>query len=87
MAAAAWLASDGLAGVKNQVVTRGRYLPIVASVALAGALARGPVRPATSGTLPTRGITFGIVLLGVIALVGGMTFLPAPVLGPLAEAL
>jgi potassium-transporting ATPase potassium-binding subunit len=61
----------------------GRYLPIVASVALA----RGRVRPATSGTLPTSGITFGIVLLGVVALVGGLTFLPALVLGPLAEAL
>jgi potassium-transporting ATPase potassium-binding subunit len=64
----------------------GRYLPIVASVALAGALARGRVRPATSGTLPTSGVTFGIGLLGVIALVGGLTFLPALVLGPLAEA-
>ncbi|MGH9289290.1 MAG: potassium-transporting ATPase subunit KdpA [Acidimicrobiales bacterium] len=55
-------------------------------MALAGALARGRVRPATSGTLPTSGITFGIVFLGVVALVGGLTFLPA-CLGPLAEAI
>jgi hypothetical protein len=52
-------------------------MPIVASVALA----RGRVRPATSGRLPTSGITVGIVLLGVIALVGGLTFLPGPGLG------
>ena len=65
----------------------GRYLPLVVALALAGALARRRVRPATAGSLRASGPTFGAVLVGVIVLVGGLTYLPALALGPLAEAL
>ncbi len=65
----------------------GRYLPLVVSLALAGALARRQVRPRTAGSLPSSGPTFGVVFLGVIILVGGLTYLPALALGPLADGL
>ncbi len=65
----------------------GRYLPLLIALALAGALARRRVRPETAGSLRASGPTFGAVLVGVILLVGGLTYLPALALGPLAEAL
>ena len=46
---------------------------------------RGP--PFTAGTMRTDSITFGFVLLGTIVLVGALLFLPAAVLGPVAEHL
>ena len=48
----------------------GRVLPLVASLALAGAHARRSVRARTQATLPVSGVTFGLVLAGVILLVG-----------------
>jgi potassium-transporting ATPase potassium-binding subunit len=54
-------------------------------VTLAGSLARKPATPATVGTLRTDTLTFGVVLLGVILLLGALVFLPAAVLGPVAE--
>ena len=65
----------------------GRFLPLVASLALAGAFARRSVRAHTEATLPISGVTFGLVLAGVILLVGGLTYLPALALGPLADGL
>jgi len=41
--------------------------------------------PASAGTLPTTGAQFAGLLVGVIVIVGGLTFLPALVLGPVAE--
>ena len=43
--------------------------------------------PFTSGTLRTDTVTFGFVLLGTVMLVGALLFLPAAVLGPVAEHL
>ncbi len=69
------------------VMLFGRFLPIVAPIALAGSLAAKKPTPFTAGTLRTGTITFGFVLLGTILLVGALLFLPAAVLGPVAEHL
>ena len=64
-----------------------RFVPIIAPVALAGYLALKKPTPFTVGTLRTDNLTFGFVLAGVILLVGALLFLPAAVLGPVAEHL
>ncbi len=52
-----------------------------------GSLAAKKPTPFTAGTLRTDTLTFGFVLLGTILLVGALLFLPAAVLGPVAEHL
>jgi len=69
------------------VMLFGRLIPIVAPIALAGSLAAKKRTPYTAGTLRTDTATFGFVLLGTILLVGALLFLPAAVLGPVAEHL
>ncbi len=69
------------------VMLLGRFIPIVAPLALAGSLAAKKRTPFTSGTLRTDTLTFGFVLLGTILLVGALLFMPAAVLGPVAEHL
>jgi K+-transporting ATPase ATPase A chain len=69
------------------VMLLSRFLPIIAPIALAGSLAAKKPTPFTSGTLRTDTLTFGFVLLGTILLVGALLFLPAAVLGPVAEHL
>jgi K+-transporting ATPase ATPase A chain len=69
------------------VMLLGRFVPIIAPLALAGSLAGKRPTPFTSGTLRTDTVTFGFVLLGTILLVGALLFLPAAVLGPVAEHL
>jgi K+-transporting ATPase ATPase A chain len=69
------------------VMLLSRFVPIIAPIALAGSLAGKKMTPYTVGTLRTDTITFGFVLLGTILLVGALLFLPAAVLGPLAEHL
>jgi K+-transporting ATPase ATPase A chain len=64
-----------------------RFIPIIAPLAIAGTLAAKKPTPVTSGTLRTDTPTFGFVLLGTIVLVGALLFLPAAVLGPVAEHL
>src|SRR5205085_5760777 len=64
-----------------------RFVPIIAPLAIAGSLAGKKPTPFTAGTLRTDTITFGFVLLGTILLVGALLFLPAAVLGPVAEHL
>ncbi len=64
-----------------------RFIPIIAPVAIAGCLALKKPTPFTVGTLRTDTLTFGFVLLGTILLVGALLFLPAAVLGPVAEHL
>jgi K+-transporting ATPase ATPase A chain len=63
----------------------GRFLVIIPVLAIAGSLAAKPVTPPSAGTLPTTGILFIALLTGVIVIVGGLTFLPALTLGPVAE--
>jgi len=54
-------------------------------LAVAGSLAAKQIVPRSAGTLPTSGSLFVIFLVGVICIVGGLTFLPALSLGPIAE--
>jgi potassium-transporting ATPase potassium-binding subunit len=63
----------------------GRFLVIIPVLAIAGSLAAKPITPSSAGTLPTTGILFIALLTGVIVIVGGLTFLPALTLGPVAE--
>jgi K+-transporting ATPase ATPase A chain len=65
----------------------GRILPMVLILGLAGSLAAQAPVPATAGTLPTHRLQFILLLLGVVILVAGLTFVPALALGPLAEGL
>jgi K+-transporting ATPase ATPase A chain len=62
-----------------------RFLPIVAILALAGALVQKVKVPVTAGTLPTHGPLFVGLLVGVVVIIGGLTFFPALALGPIVE--
>ncbi|MBB6052209.1 potassium-transporting ATPase subunit KdpA [Armatimonas rosea] len=63
----------------------GRFLMIVPLLAMAGSLAKKKLTPATSGTFPTDGGTFTALLIGVVVIVGALTYLPALALGPIVE--
>ncbi len=65
----------------------GRYGTILPVLALAGSLGRKKITPKGPGTLPTHTPLFVATLVGVVLLVGALTFLPALALGPLAEQL
>jgi K+-transporting ATPase ATPase A chain len=64
----------------------GRYVPILAVLAVAGSLARKKVAPAGLGTMRTDTPTFGFLLVGVVVLIGALTFLPAFLLGPVVQS-
>src|ERR1700722_386890 len=64
-----------------------RYAPILFALAVAGALAGKRVSPAGLGTMRTDNPTFVVLLIGVIVLVGALTFFPAILLGPSVQAL
>jgi len=63
----------------------GRFLYIVPMMAVAGSLVGKKIVPASSGTFPTDGGLFVALLVGVVVIVGGLTFFPALALGPVAE--
>jgi K+-transporting ATPase ATPase A chain len=65
----------------------GRFWMIVPAMAIAGSLAAKKTVAASNGTFPTTGGLFVGLLVGVILIVGGLTFFPALALGPLAEHL
>jgi potassium-transporting ATPase potassium-binding subunit len=65
----------------------GRFWPIVAVLAVAGSLAAKKRVPVTSGTMPTHGPTFVVLVIGTVLLVGALTFIPALALGPIVEHL
>ncbi|MBL8937106.1 MAG: potassium-transporting ATPase subunit KdpA [Archangium sp.] len=67
------------------VMLVGRYWVIVPVLALAGSFASKRRVPPSSGTLPTHGPLFVVLLAFVVALVGALTFVPALALGPIAE--
>ena len=69
------------------VMWLGRFWPIVAVLAIAGSLAAKKRVPASEGTMPTHGVTFVILLIGTVLLVGALTFVPALALGPIVEHL
>ena len=63
----------------------GRFLMIIPLLAIAGSLAAKKITPATSGTFPTDSGTFVAVLIGVIVIVGALTYFPVLALGPVVE--
>jgi K+-transporting ATPase ATPase A chain len=65
----------------------GRYWIAIPALALAGSLARKKIVPAGAGTLPTHTPLFIVMLIGVVLLVGVLTFIPALALGPFVEHL
>ena len=65
----------------------GRFFLALPVLALAGALARKRVLPATEGTFPTDTPLFVGLVIGVVVIVGGLTFFPALALGPIVEHL
>jgi len=64
-----------------------RFAPIILVLAVAGALAGKKVAPAGPGTMRTDTPTFVVLLIGVIVLVGALTFFPALLLGPVVQSL
>jgi K+-transporting ATPase ATPase A chain len=64
-----------------------RYWLAVPTLAIAGALAGKKLVPASAGTLPTHTPLFVGLLVGVVILVGALTFVPALALGPIVEHL
>jgi potassium-transporting ATPase potassium-binding subunit len=65
----------------------GRFFMIVPAVAMAGSLAGKKSIPPSAGTLPTTGGLFVGLVVGVILIIGGLTFFPALALGPIVEHL
>ncbi|MBI5105737.1 MAG: potassium-transporting ATPase subunit KdpA [Solirubrobacterales bacterium] len=65
----------------------GRFVPMLAVLAVAGSLARKRVAPAGLGTMRTDTPTFVVLLLGTVLLVGLLTLVPALLLGPIVQSL
>ena len=63
----------------------GRFAFMIPVLAIAGSLAAKPKLPESSGTFPTDNALFVALLIGVIIILGGLQFMPADTLGPLAE--
>ncbi len=77
----AWNIATGI------VLLLGRFPALVLPIAIAGFLAQKKRVPPSSGTLLTNDLTFGAMLLGTVLLVGALSFMPAVVLGPIADYL
>jgi K+-transporting ATPase ATPase A chain len=65
----------------------GRFVPLVAALALGGAVAAKKTVPYSAGTFRTDGPTFAVLLVGVIVLTAGLMIFPALTLGPIVEGL
>jgi K+-transporting ATPase ATPase A chain len=65
----------------------GRFFMIIPAMAIAGSLAEKKSIPASAGTFPTTGGLFAGLVIGVILIIGGLTFFPALALGPIVEHL
>jgi K+-transporting ATPase ATPase A chain len=76
-----------LAEAGGMAMLIGRYVPIVAALAIGGSLARKKAAPVSAGTFRTDGATFSVLLVGVIVLTAGLMILPALFLGPIVEGL
>ena len=75
---------DGLLGVAMWV---GRFFIIVPMLAIAGSLAAKKHVPASAGSFPTTGVLWVGLLVGIVLVLGGLTFLPSLALGPIADHL
>ena len=63
----------------------GRFLMLIPLLAAAGSLAQKKLVPVSAGTFPTHGPLFVALLVGVVLIVGALTFFPALSLGPVVE--
>jgi potassium-transporting ATPase potassium-binding subunit len=63
----------------------GRFAIIVPVLAIAGSLAQKKTSPPSSGTFPTNGLIFTVLLISVVLIVGALTFFPVLSLGPVVE--
>ncbi|MEP9357537.1 potassium-transporting ATPase subunit KdpA [Sphingomonas sp. KR3-1] len=75
---------NGLLGVAMWV---GRFFITVPVLAIAGSLAAKKVHPESAGSFPTTGLLWIGLLVGIILVLGGLTFLPSLALGPIADHL
>lgn len=71
--------------VGGVVMLLGRYISMIAMLAIAGSLAMKPRIPVSAGTLKTDTFTFGWIWVAVVVIVGALTFFPALAIGPIAE--
>lgn len=74
-----WNTTQGIA------MMLGRFVPMVAVLAIAGSLAAKPKLAPSAGTLPTTGALFIGLLIGVIIILGALQYFPALALGPIVE--
>ena len=75
---------NGMLGVAMWI---GRFFIIVPMLAIAGSLAAKKYTPETAGSFPTTGPLWTGLLVGIVLIVGGLTFLPSLALGPVADHL
>jgi len=75
---------DGLLGVAMWI---GRFFIIVPMLAIAGSLAAKKYTPESAGSFPTTGLLWVGLLVGIVLILGGLTFLPSLALGPIADHL
>lgn len=71
----------------GMVILIGRYWIAIPTLAIAGSLAMKKIIPKTSGTLPTHTFLFIVLLVGVILILGALSFFPSLALGPIVEQL
>jgi K+-transporting ATPase ATPase A chain len=65
----------------------GRFVPLLAPLGIAATLGARRPSPETAGTFRVDTATFGVMLIAVVIVVTGLLFLPAAILGPIAEQL
>ncbi|MCW2370903.1 potassium-transporting ATPase subunit KdpA [Sphingobium sp. B11D3D] len=74
-------------GILGVAIWVGRFFVIVPMLAIAGGLAAKTYTPETAGSFPTTGPLWTGLLVGIVLIVGGLTFLPSLALGPIADHL
>ncbi len=80
-------ATDWMDTTLGVAMLMGRFFLMIPILGIAGSLARKQVMPATTGTFPTHTPLFVGLVIGVVFIVGGLTFFPALALGPIIEQL
>ncbi|WP_394658060.1 potassium-transporting ATPase subunit KdpA [uncultured Novosphingobium sp.] len=75
---------NGMLGVAMWI---GRFFIIIPMLAVAGGLAAKKHTPESAGSFPTTGLLWTGLLIGIVLIVGGLTFLPSLALGPIADHL
>lgn len=73
--------------MNGSAILFGRYLPILGQLIIAGNLAEKKIRPETKGSLNVESFSFLVLFIGVMIIIGGLIFMPALAVGPVAEML